>query len=155
MTVSTIGHDVAQRAPRRAAPVTVPQALGRLRVALDDAYMRVSREHGLTVQQAELLCAALSPLPIGVLAGTLRCEPSNVTRLVDRAAARGLLRRCDASYDRRVKMVELTRSGRAIAERFIASLEGELEDLLDGWSAARQRAAVRMLNEVSDGLQQA
>jgi len=48
---------------------TVPQALGRLRVALEDAYVRASRELGLTPQQAELLCAAMSPATVGELAG--------------------------------------------------------------------------------------
>ena len=39
------------------ASQTLPQALGRLRVALEDAFLRASRDLGLTAQQAELLCA--------------------------------------------------------------------------------------------------
>ena len=65
-------------------PVSVPQALGRLRVALEDAYTRASRELVLTPQQAELLCAARSSSAVGDLAAALRCDRSNVTRLVDR-----------------------------------------------------------------------
>ena len=39
-------------------PQTVPQALGRLRVALNDAYLRASRRHDLTPQQAEIITVA-------------------------------------------------------------------------------------------------
>jgi hypothetical protein len=51
---------------------TAPRALGHLRVALDDAYSRVSRELELTPAQAELLCAALRPAAVGALAQVLR-----------------------------------------------------------------------------------
>ena len=75
---------------------TVPQALGRLPVALEAAYVRASRELGLTPQQAELMCAAMSPATVSELAQTLRCDRSNVTRLIDRAATRSLFRRGEA-----------------------------------------------------------
>ena len=81
--------------------VSVPQALGRLRVAMDETYVQASRELGLTAQQAELLCAAMRPGAIGDLARVLRCDRSNVSRLVDRAAKRGLLER-GRSEERRV-----------------------------------------------------
>src|SRR5918993_250647 len=66
---------------------TVPQALGRLRVALDDAFLQASRTLGLTPQQADLLCAAMAPAAVGDLAQALRWDRSNVSHLVDRAAA--------------------------------------------------------------------
>ena len=91
--------------PPEAGPPTVPRALGRLRVALDAAYTDASREMGLTAQQAELLCAALRPTAIGDLAEVLRCDRSNVSRLVDRAASRGLVRRCGEQADLRVTFI--------------------------------------------------
>jgi hypothetical protein len=57
-------------------PRTLPQALGRLRVALEDAFERTSRELGLKAQQAELLCAAMRPAAVGDPAQTLRCDRS-------------------------------------------------------------------------------
>ncbi|MGH2831474.1 MAG: hypothetical protein ACRDK2_01760, partial [Solirubrobacteraceae bacterium] len=71
-----------KRAIRKVPTVSVPQALGRLRVAMDAAYVQASRELGLTPQQAELLCAALRPDALGDLARALRREHSNVSRLV-------------------------------------------------------------------------
>jgi DNA-binding MarR family transcriptional regulator len=134
------------------APSNVPQALGRLRVALDDAYQRTSRQHGLTAQQAELLCAALRPTAVGSLAKTLRCDQSNVTRLVDRAAKRGLIRRRADRDDGRVTLIELSAKGRKAAEAFIAALEDQLSTLLATWPKERQREVADTLNEISSSL---
>jgi DNA-binding MarR family transcriptional regulator len=130
----------------------VPRALGRLRVALDDAYQRASRELGLTAQQAELLCAVFRPAAIGDLATALRCDRSNVTRLVDRAAAHDLVRR-QQGQDRRVSLVELTPKGEKLARRFIATLEAQTADLRASWSDRRKRLATELLDEISTALQ--
>jgi DNA-binding MarR family transcriptional regulator len=133
-------------------PDTVPRTLGRLRVALEDSYVRASRDLGLTAQQAELLCAAMRPSAVGDLARVLRCDRSNVSRLVDRASSRGLLERRAGELDARVSMVLLTEEGDALARRFIATLEGQLDDLLGQWSPQRQRSAVKQMNEIADAL---
>jgi len=133
-------------------PTDVPQALGRLRVVLEDAYVRGSRDLGLTAQQAELLCAALTPTAVGDLAIVMRCDRSNVSRLVDRASARGWLLRRGDDDDARVTMVELTPEGRRLAERFIEYLEAGTKDMLDAWSAERRGTATDVLNEIADTL---
>jgi DNA-binding MarR family transcriptional regulator len=132
---------------------TVPQALGRLRVAMDDTYTQVSRELGLTAQQAELLCAAMRPSAIGELADVLRCDRSNVSRLVDRAVRRGLLHRRGEKTDGRVTVVELTAGGQRLAERFIKTLESRLQPLLAGWSSKRQHGAIEILTVLADALE--
>lgn len=129
----------------------VPQALGRLRVALDDAYERASHALGLSVQQAELLCEAMRPAAVGDLARTLRCDRSNVSRLVDRAMAHDLVRRVPGR-DRRVSMIELTPTGQRLAGLFIAGLEAQTAALRASWSARRQQQAVALLDEISDAL---
>ncbi|MEP7064218.1 MAG: MarR family transcriptional regulator [Betaproteobacteria bacterium] len=121
-------------------------------MALDDAYLRASRALGLSAQQAELLCAALRPAGIGDMARVLRCDRSNVTRLVDRASKRGLMRRRPDEADGRATVIELTAKGRRLAERFIALLEAQTQDLVARWSATRQRAMIQVLNEVADAL---
>jgi DNA-binding MarR family transcriptional regulator len=141
----------AQTPPRR--PATVPQALGRLRVALDDTYAVASRELGLTAQQAELLCAAMRPSAIGDLAHVLRCDRSNVSRLVERAARRGLVSRRGAHTDGRVTMIELTPQGARLARQFIHKLESRLEPLLREWSADQHASAVATLSALADALQ--
>jgi DNA-binding MarR family transcriptional regulator len=131
---------------------TVPRALGRLRVALDDAFLRASRDLGLTGQQAELLCAAMQPATVGDLARTLRCDRSNVSRLLDRAAARGLLTRRDDQEDGRITVVELTPKGESVALSFLKALESQTDALKSRWSGQRRQLAVGLLNELSDAL---
>jgi DNA-binding MarR family transcriptional regulator len=130
----------------------VPEALGRLRVALDDAYERASRELGLSVQQAELLCEAMTPAAVGDLAVTLRCDRSNVSRLVDRAAAHDWVRRVQGQ-DRRVSMIELTPTGQQLAHTLIAKLEAQTAALRASWSDERQQQAVELLDEIATALQ--
>src|SRR4051794_19267697 len=86
--------------------MTVPQALGHLRAALDNSFETAARGLGLSAQQAELLCAAMVPAAVGDIAQVLRCDRSNVSRLVDRAARRKLVKRSGSTGDGRVTMIE-------------------------------------------------
>jgi DNA-binding MarR family transcriptional regulator len=138
--------------PRHPSAETVPQALGRLRVALEDAFVQASRTLGLTAQQAELLCAAMAPAAVGDLARALRCDRSNVSHLVERAAARGLVNRRTGDADGRVTVVGLTTEGERLAQRFIAELEAQTRPLCARWPDERRQLAVELLNELSDTL---
>src|SRR6476661_4258022 len=51
------------------------------------------------------------PLPMRRLAQTLSCDASNVTGLIDRLEARGLVERRPSAQDRRVKELRLTSAG--------------------------------------------
>ena len=59
------------------------------------------------------------PAQMGELAETLTCDASNVTGLVDKLEARGLIERRADPRDRRVKMVALTDSGTALRSRLL------------------------------------
>jgi MarR family transcriptional regulator, organic hydroperoxide resistance regulator len=63
-----------------------------------------------------------SPVAMSALASTLSCDASNVTVLVDRLEARGLIARQGAEHDRRIKMLAVTEAGRALRERLQARL---------------------------------
>ena len=63
------------------------------------------------------------PLPRGVLAERLHCDPSNVTFLVDRLEERGLVERFEDPTDRRVKAISLTAAGVAARKRLIAATD--------------------------------
>jgi DNA-binding MarR family transcriptional regulator len=53
-------------------------------------------------------------MPMSALAGLLMCDNSNVTGIVDRLEALGLVERRPAARDRRVKAVGLTERGREL-----------------------------------------
>lgn len=134
---------------------SVPRALGHLRVALQDAFLRASREHGLTPSQAELLCAAMAPAPVGRLAETLRCDRTNITHLVTRAAQHGWVQRHTDERDRRSSLITLTPKGTRLAKRFIATLEDQLSDLLAACDNERQQAAAALIREIATALDHA
>ena len=58
------------------------------------------------------LSAAGESLPLGQLAGRLSCVKSNITQLVDRLEADGLVARRPDPNDRRTKLAVLTAAGR-------------------------------------------
>jgi MarR family transcriptional regulator, organic hydroperoxide resistance regulator len=74
------------------------------------------------------------PLPMGRLAATLGCDASNVTGLVDRLEARGLVQRQPSPDDRRVKVIQLTQEG--------SRLRGQLLRRITGASCALSRLSV-------------
>ena len=137
------------------SPDSVPRALGHLRVSLQDSYLRVARQVGLTAQQAELLCAALQPAAVGRLAETLRCDRTNITHLVERAAARRWVDRVVDEQDRRSTLITLTPEGERLAREFISRLEAQLQPLLDAWSDHRQRSTAALLHDLANELDRA
>ncbi|MGW7380116.1 MarR family winged helix-turn-helix transcriptional regulator [Streptomyces sp. NPDC054794] len=79
-------------------------------------YEEAAGEHRLTGAQARLLnLLSLEPLPMRKLAQKLKCEPSNVTGIVDRLEARGLVERRPDPADRRVKLAAATDEGRGVS----------------------------------------
>jgi DNA-binding MarR family transcriptional regulator len=151
-TVKYFAYAVSMDSDERAGRMTVPRALGHLRVALDDAYTRASRDLGLTAQQAELICAAMRPIAVGDLARALRCDRSNVSRLVDRAAQHDLLRRRGGEADGRVTLIELSPRGHRLAEEFIERLEAVTRALTERWTGEHEMAAIEILTEVAQAI---
>ncbi|QFZ78627.1 MarR family transcriptional regulator [Streptomyces fagopyri] len=74
--------------------------------------------HGLTYSQAKALnVLRQGPVPMRSLADTLRCDASNITGIIDRLEARGLVHREASPTDRRVKNVVLSEEGAAVVVR--------------------------------------
>lgn len=61
-------------------------------------------------------------VPMSAVAERLFCDASNVTGMVDRLEARGLLERREDPRDRRVKRITLTDEGAAVRERVLERL---------------------------------
>ncbi|MFJ6406867.1 MarR family winged helix-turn-helix transcriptional regulator [Streptomyces hydrogenans] len=80
-------------------------------------FAAAAAHHGLTSTQAKLLAQLHGPLPMRALATLLVCDASNVTGIVDRLEARGLVRREPDPADRRVKNVIATDEGRDVIRR--------------------------------------
>jgi DNA-binding MarR family transcriptional regulator len=113
---------------------------------LEEALMAV----GLSVSKfdaMEQLIRAGEPMTLGHLAGQLRCVRSNVTQLIDRLEAEGLVKRGGCTEDRRAVRATLTPLGlerhaagleairavqREVAERISPDKRAQLMELLSG-----------------------
>ncbi|HYD52479.1 MAG TPA: MarR family transcriptional regulator [Gemmatimonadaceae bacterium] len=108
-------------------------------------------ELGLSAAKLTVLSQLVSsdaPLPLGELATRLSCVRSNITQLVDRMEADGLVRRVDDPNDRRAVRAELTPLGREQqregAER-LAELEAWVRERFTGEERAQVGALLTRL----------
>src|SRR5215468_6360590 len=87
------------------------------------------------------------PVPMGQIAESLACDASNVTGLVDRLEARGLVRRQPSAGDRRVKALELTPAGVRLRSTVFERMTRPPESLAR-LSADEQRMLVKILKRL-------
>lgn len=112
--------------------------------AFFDNYDEAAARHDLTRMQAFMLAHLLSgPKPMRSLAEHLKCEPSNITGLVDRMEARGLVTREPDPEDRRVKNITATELGRESFEAVWSGLTFAAEPL--GALSVAERETLRDL----------
>jgi DNA-binding MarR family transcriptional regulator len=103
-------------------------------------------ELNLTFPQAMLLRQLGDALPMNEAAGKLHCDPSNVTGIVDRLEARGLIERQHLTTDRRVKHLALTPAGRRLrgkVEKILSTAPGVSE-----LGASDQAALLNLLGQI-------
>ena len=108
----------------------VVELIGEVVARFYEDYEEAAADHALTGAQARLLSLlSLEPLPMRKLAQKLKCEPSNVTGIVDRLESRGLAERRPDPADRRVKLAAATDEGRRVAKSLRESLRFAREPL--------------------------
>lgn len=130
-----------QKTTPRIDPLTmeVVELIGAVVARYHEEYEDAAAEHTLTGAQARLLgLLSLEPLPMRHLARKLRCEPSNVTGIVDRLETRGLVERRPDPGDRRVKLAAATAEGRRVAGSLRDSLDFAREPLAGLSTAERE-----------------
>lgn len=101
--------------PADQVSVLLGMLLGRQR----RRFLIAASELDLHPAQAGALMNLSSPLPMHELARLLACDNSNVTGLVDRLEARGLVARHASTDDRRVKHILLTAAGRRLRAQML------------------------------------
>ena len=89
------------------------------------------------------------PSPMRGLAERLMCDNSNVTGIVDRLEARGLVERRSAAHDRRVKHLVLTEEGERLRAAICARVDTP-PAVFDQLSAEDQRALRDIFRRVCD-----
>ena len=84
-------------------------------------FFALAHEFDLAPMQLRAL-KELSPdneVPMSALASHLFCDASNVTGIVDRLEARGLIERRPSANDRRMKMLRVTAEGARVRELLV------------------------------------
>jgi DNA-binding MarR family transcriptional regulator len=116
-------------------------------------YEEAAAARSLTGAQAKVLALLRrGPLPMRQIAQTLSCEPSNITGIVDRLEARGLVARQPDPDDRRIKRVAATESGRTVSAELRESLHFARAPLAA--LGAEERTQLRdLLQRMVDGAQ--
>ena len=101
--------------------------------ALAELGLGFAQAHALRMLDPE------QPMPMSGLAERLFCDASNVTGLVDRLEARGLVERRPAEGDRRVKALTLTPAGVELRDEVLAVMN-EPPEAIAALPQADQRA---------------
>ena len=91
-----------------------------------------------------------APMPMHELATVLACDNSNVTGIVDRLEARGLVARRPYAQDRRVKHIVLTPAGAELREHVRARM-ATVPDALTRLSPDDQRLLRDVLRRAVEG----
>jgi len=147
-------HDTQPECAVRSGPdegtlMAVLGAAEQLRQRLEEALVAV----GLSVSKfdaMEQLIRAGEPMTLGNLAGQLRCVRSNVTQLVDRLEAEGLVKRGSCLEDRRAVRAKVTPLG---MERHAAGLEAiraVQRDVADRLGPAQRSQLMDLLSGLAD-----
>ena len=85
------------------------------------AIVAAAESYNITMMPALTLCL-LEPgqaVPMKSLATFMSCDPSNVTGIVEQLVNEELVERKEATYDRRIKTVELTKRGLDLRNKFL------------------------------------
>jgi DNA-binding MarR family transcriptional regulator len=103
--------------------------------------LAVAAKHELSPPQLFMLRRLQpgQPTPMSELAAFMGCDASNITGLVDRLEARGLVERRVPVHDRRVKQIVLTAAGERLRDEALQHLHLPPEELTR-LSNADQRA---------------
>jgi DNA-binding MarR family transcriptional regulator len=119
---------------------------------------KLRREHGSTLPRFDVM-AALARHPGGLrmsgLSGVLRVSNGNVTGIVDRLAAEGLVERRAAPGDRRATIVCLTEAGRGHFAELAIRHEGWVDRLFGGLDAGETESAASLLDRIARGVEEA
>jgi MarR family transcriptional regulator, organic hydroperoxide resistance regulator len=89
------------------------------------------------------------PLPMGRLAGMLGCHASNVTGLVDRLEARGVVQRRPSADDRRIKVLDLTPEGSRLRAQMLRRMTTGARPI-SRLTVGQQRMLVKILEVLVD-----
>ncbi len=125
-------------------PPARPTVLALLHLAgrIEERVERALEGEGLSMARLKVLndLAESGPLPLSELANRQNCVRSNITQLVDKLEADGLVQRVADSADRRSVRAQLTEKGRERQARGRVRLEATEEEIMGSFSEVERSA---------------
>ena len=105
------------------------------------------KDSGLGESEFRILEALLhkGPMPVNTIGPKVFLTPGSISVAVDRLLKRGLVTRTNSSDDRRVRVVDLTASGRRLIEQVFAAHARQVDRLADVLSPKERRQIARGL----------
>jgi DNA-binding MarR family transcriptional regulator len=125
-------------------------ALRRVMAVFKGRFARSLGEHDLTFPQWMVLKSLdkSGELTVRDLAEACSVTPANVTGIVDRLAAAGLVERERGVEDRRVVNVGLTKLGESKLRDLADLASDSLADLFEGWTSAEMAELRELLGRI-------
>lgn len=105
------------------------------------------KDSGLGDSEFRILEAVLhkGPMPVNTIGPKVFLTPGSISVAVDRLLKRGLVTRTNSSEDRRVRVVDLTSSGRRLIEQVFAAHARQVDRLAEVLSPKERRQIARGL----------
>lgn len=143
--------------PEVAAAVSTYVKLLRASHAVMASAEQLLLSHGLTMTQLGVLEVILhkGPLSHRELGRKVLTSAANMTDVIDKLAARGLVRRVRCPQDRRLVKVELTESGTALIELIFPAHASDIARLMSGLSACEMAELGLLLRKLGKHAEQA
>lgn len=143
---------VDRRTARPRPAVEAWKALFALMRSLEPHWETLAAEFDVSPAQGEVLISLErhTAVPMNQVARLCHCDASNVTHIVDKLEARGLVERRPAPNDRRVKLIALTDEGSRARERVLERLY-EPPEAIARLTHADQRALRDLLRRAVEG----
>lgn len=127
----------------------ITAGLIRSAALIQDVHAQVSTEHGLTPQQAQLMCViGDQPSSMVQLGALLRIGKSSMTGLIDRAVRAGLVERVPAPDDGRSFLIAPTPTGRITNEEFRRAVGARLDEVIETLTTAERDSLTAVLSKV-------
>ncbi len=144
-------NKTAGRAPAARTVIRAVGGAGHLVDAQLDAALGL---HGLSIAKLSVLrhlAQAKEPLALGQLAERLACVRSNITQLVDRLEADGLVQRTPDPHDRRSLRASITQAGRRLYKLGTRAEAQAQAKLARGLTPNEQSQLARLLAKLKRG----
>jgi DNA-binding MarR family transcriptional regulator len=148
----TVLESLPKEAHRRRAWLALLRCFSRIERVL---MQHIALQYNSSLPRYDVLTAlAFNPqgLTMGELATMLMVSKGNITGVVQRLKADGLVKKVTSRQDRRIQSVTISPEGRRLWEAMHADYDKIISELLSGQSDAQVQALTRALQKTLDSI---